>query len=92
MQYIQQHTVAGRYCTALLHAWGLHGWCRVWLPSVACRPPTPRQRQMTVPHPVWGAPAPCRPQVEAFRGSAAYGAFMRRWNLPVYFSLRFQVG
>ncbi|EFN56656.1 hypothetical protein CHLNCDRAFT_57543 [Chlorella variabilis] len=29
-------------------------------------------------------------QVEAFRGSAAYGAFMRRWNLPVYFSLRFQ--
>ena len=31
-------------------------------------------------------------QVEQFRGSAAYGAFMKKWNLPVYFSLRFQVG
>ncbi|KAL4443325.1 hypothetical protein ABPG75_011062 [Micractinium tetrahymenae] len=29
-------------------------------------------------------------QVEAFRGSAAYAAFMKRWNLSVYFSLRFQ--
>lgn len=29
-------------------------------------------------------------QVEAFRGSAAYAAFMKRWNLAVYFSLRFQ--
>ncbi|KAL4420915.1 hypothetical protein ABPG77_001256 [Micractinium sp. CCAP 211/92] len=29
-------------------------------------------------------------QVEAFRGSGAYAAFMKRWNLPVYFSLRFQ--
>ncbi|PSC75738.1 conserved oligomeric Golgi complex subunit 2 [Micractinium conductrix] len=29
-------------------------------------------------------------QVEAFRGSAAAAAFWKRWNLPVYFSLRFQ--
>jgi hypothetical protein len=35
---------------------------------------------------------PAALQVEQFRGSAAYGAFMKKWNLPVYFSLRFQVG
>jgi hypothetical protein len=29
--------------------------------------------------------------VEQFRGSAAYAAFLKKWNLPVYFSLRFQV-
>lgn len=31
-------------------------------------------------------------QVEQFRGGAAYAAFLKKWNLPVYFSLRFQVG
>ena len=28
--------------------------------------------------------------LERFRGSEAVRAFIRRWNLPVYFSLRFQ--
>ena len=30
------------------------------------------------------------PSLERFRGSDAVRAFIRRWNLPVYFSLRFQ--
>ena len=33
---------------------------------------------------------PSRPAVLAFRASDAYSAFMRKWNLPVYFQLRFQ--
>jgi hypothetical protein len=31
-------------------------------------------------------------QVLQFRGSTAYAAFAKKWNLPVYFSLQFQVG
>ena len=29
--------------------------------------------------------------VEAFRASPAVDSFLKRWKLPVYFSLRFQV-
>ena len=34
---------------------------------------------------------PGRAALAAFRGSAAYAAFLRRWKLGVYASLRFQV-
>ncbi len=30
------------------------------------------------------------PQVEQLRASASYSAWLKKWNLPVYFSLRFQ--
>lgn len=33
---------------------------------------------------------PGRAALAAFRGSAAYAAFLRRWKLGVYASLRFQ--
>ena len=31
-----------------------------------------------------------RRQLDAFRAAPAVAAFLRRWNLSVYFSLRFQ--
>lgn len=30
-------------------------------------------------------------QLDSFRGAPAVAAFLKRWNLSVYFSLRFQV-
>lgn len=38
------------------------------------------------------SPTPsCCVQVEQFRQCAAYEAFMKKWSLPVFFSLQFQV-